>query len=98
MAMETAIVATDVGGTRELVRPDLEALIVPPDDWRALAAAIGVVLEDRPAATQRALRARRRVETIFSLDARVARVESVYEQMLAEKRMKHASAGRRAVS
>ena len=44
MAMEKPVVATDVGGTGEVVRHGQSGLLVPPKDPQALAAAIGEVL------------------------------------------------------
>ena len=51
-----AIVATDVGGTREIFPPESEvACLVPPDDVQAMSAAIGRLLGDAtlPPATGR---------------------------------------------
>ena len=44
MAAGTAVVASDLPGYRNVARPDLDALLVPPDDPRALAGAIHRVL------------------------------------------------------
>jgi glycosyltransferase involved in cell wall biosynthesis len=46
MAMQTPAVVTDVGGMRELIDPDVDALMVPSQDARALAAAIARVLDE----------------------------------------------------
>ncbi|MCO5165515.1 MAG: glycosyltransferase [Planctomycetes bacterium] len=46
LASGTPVVATDVPGTREVVTPEVEALLVPPNDPAALAAALGRVLDD----------------------------------------------------
>jgi len=86
MAMETPIVATDVGGTSELALPDLHALIVPPHDSAALAAAIRNVLANPAAAWQRALAARARVEHELSFAERTRRLESIYEELVARQR------------
>jgi len=44
------VVATDVGGNRELLRDGMAGLLCRPEDPRALAAAIESVLRDRPLA------------------------------------------------
>ncbi len=41
------LVATDVPGCRELVRPGVNGLLVPPDDAHALAAALEILVGDR---------------------------------------------------
>jgi glycosyltransferase involved in cell wall biosynthesis len=86
MAMEVPIVATDVGGTRELAAPDVHARIVPRYDVPALRNAIQGALTDPGGARQRAVAARRRVETDLSFDARTRRLESIYES-LAQSRL-----------
>jgi glycosyltransferase involved in cell wall biosynthesis len=78
MATEVPIVATDVGGTRELIRHDVEGLIVPRLDAPALARAIAGVLAGPAAAKDRAARARRRVEAELSFEARTRKLEGVY--------------------
>lgn len=46
MAMQTPTVVTDVGGMRELVEPERDALMVPAQDAKALAHAIDRILKD----------------------------------------------------
>lgn len=82
MAMETPVVATDVGGTNELVRPHTHALLVPPRDVEALSAAVRNVLVDPSAAWRRAIAARERVEKELSFAKRTRRLEAVYEELV----------------
>jgi glycosyltransferase involved in cell wall biosynthesis len=84
MAMETPIVATDVGGTRELVAPDVHGLIVPSHDVPELTRAMEAALDHPAAARTRSEAARRRVETELSFDARTRRLEEVYESLLSD--------------
>jgi glycosyltransferase involved in cell wall biosynthesis len=88
MALGTPIVATDVGGTRDLVVDDVHGLIVPPTDGQALEGAIERVLADWPAAAARAAAARRRVEEELTFDLRMDRVEAIYEELVASLRPK----------
>lgn len=86
MAFETPIVATDVGGTAELVHDGTHGLIVPTGDVDALGAAIARVLDDRPAAHTRATAARTRVEGDLSFDRRMQRVEAIYDELISTNR------------
>ena len=69
MALETPIVATDVGGTGDLISDGREGLLVPRRDARSLAEAIRVCITDRASAADRAAAARARVETELSFAA-----------------------------
>jgi glycosyltransferase involved in cell wall biosynthesis len=82
MAMETPVVATDVGGTSELVRDGVDGLLVQPSDPRALADAIVEVLVDEAGTRARVAAARRRVETELSFDARMRLLEDVYRDLV----------------
>jgi glycosyltransferase involved in cell wall biosynthesis len=86
MAMVVPLVATDVGGTRELARADVDGLIVRRHDVAALKSAIESVLRDPADARARALSARTRVETELSFHARSRRLERLYEAMVRERR------------
>jgi glycosyltransferase involved in cell wall biosynthesis len=81
MALETPVIATDVGGTAEICRPDLDGLIVPPRDSRRLVGAIRSVLGDRDAAARRAASARRRVEGPLSFQNRLRALEDIYDEL-----------------
>jgi glycosyltransferase involved in cell wall biosynthesis len=85
MAMETPLVATDVGGTRELATPGAHALIVARHDVPALAAAIESVLQDPESARARAQAARVHVKSDLSFAARTRRLEGLYEEMVRDR-------------
>jgi glycosyltransferase involved in cell wall biosynthesis len=85
MAMETPLVATDVGGTRELAVPDLHGLIVPRPDATLLGSAIERALDDAGATGLRKAAARRRVETELSFDSRTRRLEGIYRELMASR-------------
>ncbi len=82
-ALETPIVATDVGGTRDLAHDGVHALIVPPHDQAALARAISAALDDREATARRVRAARERVEGPLSFECRMRTVEGIYEELAA---------------
>ena len=81
MARGLAIVATDVPGVNEVVRHGVEGLLVPPQDPRALAAAMAVLAND-PAGRERMGRAGRlRVERDFDLDQWPERLIRLYNSL-----------------
>jgi len=82
MAAGRPIVATRVGGVPELVRQDVDGLLVPPDDPAALAEAIERLLSDRTLAEAMGAHAVARHAADFRLEAVVARVEALYEELL----------------
>lgn len=86
MAMETPVVATDVGGTAELVEQGVHGLLVPPGDPGALARAIDDALADPAGLARRRTAARRRIEEELSFDARQRALEAVYDRLMAGRR------------
>src|SRR5262249_14604080 len=92
MAFETPIVATDVGGTAELVVHGVHGLIVPPGDRSQLVAAIEKVLDERALAGTRVAAARTRVEHELSFDARMRSVEAVYSDLATQLKPARAAA------
>jgi len=85
MAMQTPIVATDAGGTRELVQHGVHALLVPPGNSALLAEVIRHVLDDGQGSARRATAARARIEEQLSFEARMRAIESIYEELVNEK-------------
>jgi glycosyltransferase involved in cell wall biosynthesis len=74
------VVATDLGGTPELVRPGTDGFLIPPDDPAALAAALGALLDDPARARAMGKSARERAITDFAPDAHLSRLEGVYAE------------------
>ena len=85
MALETPIVATDAGGTAELVRDGIEGIIVPTKNHSALRDAIKKVLEKREDAVIRSKAARIRIETDLSFNTRMQKVEALYRELMQNK-------------
>jgi glycosyltransferase involved in cell wall biosynthesis len=86
MATEVPLVATDVGGTRELARPSIDGLIVPKLDVAALIAGIEDVIRHPEGARTRATSARERAETDLSFRARTRRLERLYQDLIRDGR------------
>ena len=85
MAAEKPIVATDVGGTSEMLKDGYSGLLVAPRHAKALARAVAKVLEDDM--MMRGLRqtARQTARENFSLERCVDQYESVYEDLCEKK-------------
>jgi len=77
MALGVPVVATDVGGVRELVAED-RGLLVPPADADALAAAMRRTLDDPALAAAMAERAKAFVETTYGRGAAIDAVWAEY--------------------
>jgi glycosyltransferase involved in cell wall biosynthesis len=86
MAMGVAVVATDAGGTREVVGSSDTGLLVPAYDPAALAQAIGRLLRDPVLRERVAEGGRRRMETSFSLEAMAAANERLYRDLASRRR------------
>ncbi len=82
MASGLPVVATDVGGNRELVDQDATGLLVPRDDPAALADAIRVYVDDPDFRHLHGATARKRSEDEFSLDTMVQRYQDIYDELL----------------
>ncbi len=83
MATGLPIVATAVGGTPELVTPDVSALLIPPEDEAALADALLALLADTPRRKALAEHALKRARGRFSQETFVASYARLYEQIAA---------------
>lgn len=82
MAAGAPLVATAIGGTDEALVDGVSGLLVPPRDAAALAGAVTRVLADPQEARRRADAAAARVRAEFSADTMVARMESIYTELL----------------
>jgi glycosyltransferase involved in cell wall biosynthesis len=76
------IVTTPVGAILEAVADGDTALIVPPQDAAALAAAIARLLDDAALAARLGAAARRRAVADFSRDAMLDRMETTFRQAM----------------
>jgi glycosyltransferase involved in cell wall biosynthesis len=76
------IIASDVGSVREEVTDGENGLVVPPDDPKALAAAIDELMADDERRVSMGRRSREVAEQLFTLESMVERYCSVYERIL----------------
>ena len=85
MAMEKPVVATDVGGTGEVVQDKKSGRLVPAKNPLPLAAAIEDMLAAPSAAQEMGVQGRQIVEERFSAHAMVSQMEALYLQLLRER-------------
>jgi len=82
LAVGRPVVATDVGGNRELVRDGETGLLIPSDDPAALASALARLLDDRELAARLADEGARFVRENLSVERMVVETESLYYRIL----------------
>jgi glycosyltransferase involved in cell wall biosynthesis len=82
MLAGSAVVATDVGGNRELVEDGETGLLVPVGDAEALGDRIARLIDDPGLVFRMAVRARQRVHADFAWPSSVARHEQLYLDLL----------------
>ena len=82
MAAEAAVVASDLDGYRNVVRPGIDALMAPPGDAAALAEVLKTALEGGPDVKSMVENGLERAGT-FSLDTLAERYTELYARALA---------------
>lgn len=87
MLARVPVVATDIGGNRELVRDGVTGALVPVDDDAALAGAIARLLADPLGVSAIVDRAHAMVASEFSLQRMVRDYEELYASLLVPERL-----------
>ena len=82
MALCRPVVATSVGGIPEIVIHGQTGLLVKANDSLGLARTISHLLTNRSQAVAMGKRGRERVETYFSIRSEIAKLESLYAELL----------------
>lgn len=82
MASGKAIVATNTGGTPEIVSDGITAILVAPRDPDATAAAIKTLIEDPARRLAFARAGRARAEEMFGIEKNVRKTEELYSRLL----------------
>ena len=81
MAVGKPVIATPLGGSKELVIPET-GILVPPENAEAIASAIAKLAADREQLTAMGKAARERAEQLFSSEKNTALTEAVYTELL----------------
>jgi glycosyltransferase involved in cell wall biosynthesis len=85
MAAARPVVTTRVGGIPEFLENGNTGVLVPPGDARALADAIGGLLDHPDRAKEMGLRGREHVRKSFGMDSIVGQHERLYETCLSQQ-------------
>jgi len=85
MAQEKLVVASDVGGHRELIEDGVTGTLFRADDPAALATALATLFAERASWPERRARAKRYVEQERTWDRSVAAYIPVYERLTAQR-------------
>jgi glycosyltransferase involved in cell wall biosynthesis len=86
-AAGTPSAASSVGGVPDIIRDGKTGILVPPRDPQAMANAILALARDAALRTSMGRAAREFVVPAFGLDRMTERVETLYEQLIREKRL-----------
>jgi glycosyltransferase involved in cell wall biosynthesis len=84
MAASVPVIASDVGGNRELVAKD-RGILLPPDDVEALAGALQQLAADLPLRETLARNARRFAQENFTIEQMRKKYEDLYTELLDRK-------------
>ena len=93
MQAGTALVATDVGGIREIVRDKENGILVPYGDEDAFAAAVRRLLADAQLRQRLVEEGRRTVRDEFSIEHYATRIERIYETLVDVEASREARVG-----
>ena len=85
LAVETAVIGTELEGNPELITDGETGYLFPPRDIDALARAILRMIEDPSLAKTMARTGCKRVEAEFSAAAKIDRTEALYRRLLAAR-------------
>ena len=90
MAAGVPVVATNVGGTPEILSDGVTGLLVKPKNATVLANAISTLLDNPEFARQLGQAGKKHIVQEFSMDQTVRRTEALYQELLAQPRRKAA--------
>lgn len=87
MAMAKPIVATNSGGTPEIVRDGITGILVKPKDAVDMAQSIKELVLDKAKRDSMGREARKRIEEDFSIQKNVRKTEALYSELLKRRGM-----------
>ena len=88
MSMECAVVATDAGGIKEVIRDKQDGMICKVEEWKELSELCQVLIDDPGQLAKLKIAARQRVVNSFSLTKMVESLEEIYNSLISNVEMK----------
>lgn len=82
MSMQCAIVTTNAGGIKEVIRDDVDGMLVDVQNWSALSEKLSILKNDGKYLNKFQIAARERVVQGFSLKVMVENLESEYLKLI----------------
>ena len=82
MSMGCAIVSTDAGGIKEVIRNGIDGFTEKKNDWEKLAEPLSYLIQHPAKIEEYGKKARIRVEQNFSLNKMVREIENQYQSVL----------------
>jgi len=79
MSMECAIVSTDAGGIKEVIRDKQDGLTCPVNEWQELSELCQGLIDDKKKLLEYKVASRQRVVENFSLKRMVGELETIYD-------------------
>jgi glycosyltransferase involved in cell wall biosynthesis len=84
--MECAIVTTDAGGIKELVRDGKDGFMKPVNEWMDLQEPLGKLIVQPELLKEFGVKARMRVMTSFSINTMVDQIENMYLDIIRQQK------------
>jgi glycosyltransferase involved in cell wall biosynthesis len=81
LSCETPVVASEVGGIGEIIKNDVNGLLVPPNDPEKLADAVRKLLKDKDLREKYGRNGRRMIKAHFSWDSITKKLIRIYETL-----------------
>ena len=81
MSMECAVVATDAGGIKEVIRDRQDGMICKVEEWKELSELCQILIDDPGQLAKLKIAARQRVVNSFSLTKMVEELEEIYNSL-----------------
>ena len=81
MSMQCAVVSTNAGGIKEVIRNGEDGFIESVDDWKSLVKPLDFLISHPEQIAEYGKKARQRVEDSFSLRTMVNQIEQLYQSL-----------------